>query len=62
MAKETGIPSDMWCFYLLFLRPEGQDSAFSWADMAMKINSELLNNPGNIINRLVEPDLHITHR
>ena len=53
MAKDTGIPSDVWRFYLLYVRPEGQDSAFSWADMAMKNNSELLNNLGNFINRLV---------
>ncbi|XP_019952461.2 methionine--tRNA ligase, cytoplasmic [Paralichthys olivaceus] len=51
MAKDTGIPSDVWRFYLLFVRPEGQDSAFSWADMALKNNSELLNNLGNFINR-----------
>lgn len=52
MAKDTGIPSDVWRFYLLYMRPEGQDSAFSWADMATKNNSELLNNLGNFINRL----------
>lgn len=52
MAKDTGIPSDVWRFYLLYVRPEGQDSAFSWADMATKNNSELLNNLGNFINRL----------
>ncbi|XP_071400643.1 methionine--tRNA ligase, cytoplasmic isoform X2 [Centroberyx affinis] len=51
MAKDTGIPSDVWRFYLLYMRPEGQDSAFSWADMALKNNSELLNNLGNFINR-----------
>uniref|UniRef100_A0A4W5RQT1 Methionyl/Leucyl tRNA synthetase domain-containing protein n=1 Tax=Hucho hucho TaxID=62062 RepID=A0A4W5RQT1_9TELE len=45
------VTSDVWRFYLLYLRPEGQDPAFSWADMPMKINSELLNNLGNIINR-----------
>lgn len=51
MAKDTGIPSDVWRFYLLYVRPEGQDSAFSWSDMATKNNSELLNNLGNFINR-----------
>ncbi|XP_068171817.1 methionine--tRNA ligase, cytoplasmic isoform X2 [Antennarius striatus] len=51
MAMDTGIPSDVWRFYLLYVRPEGQDSAFSWADMATKNNSELLNNLGNFINR-----------
>nr|KAF6369551.1 hypothetical protein mMyoMyo1_012802 [Myotis myotis] len=51
MAKDTGIPADIWRFYLLYIRPEGQDSAFSWTDMLLKNNSELLNNLGNFINR-----------
>lgn len=51
MAKDAGISADVWRFYLLYVRPEGQDSAFSWADMALKNNSELLNNLGNFINR-----------
>ncbi|KAM6308163.1 methionine--tRNA ligase, cytoplasmic isoform 2-T2 [Podargus strigoides] len=51
MAKDTGIPADIWRFYLLYLRPEGQDSAFSWGDLMLKNNSELLNNLGNFINR-----------
>lgn len=60
MAKDTEIPSDVWRFYLLYVRPEGQDSAFSWVDMATKNNSELLNNLGNFINRLeFVPDLYI---
>uniref|UniRef100_A0A8D0GQP8 Methionine--tRNA ligase, cytoplasmic n=1 Tax=Sphenodon punctatus TaxID=8508 RepID=A0A8D0GQP8_SPHPU len=51
MAKDTGIPADIWRFYLLFLRPEGQDSAFCWNDLMLKNNSELLNNLGNFVNR-----------
>ncbi|XP_041036224.1 methionine--tRNA ligase, cytoplasmic [Carcharodon carcharias] len=51
MAKETGIPADIWRFYLLFVRPEGQDSSFSWNDLMLKNNSELLNNLGNFVNR-----------
>ncbi|XP_040281674.1 methionine--tRNA ligase, cytoplasmic-like isoform X1 [Bufo bufo] len=51
MAKDTGIPADIWRFYLLFVRPEGQDSAFSWGDLMLKNNSELLNNLGNFVNR-----------
>ncbi|XP_069704036.1 methionine--tRNA ligase, cytoplasmic isoform X2 [Periplaneta americana] len=50
-AKETGIPSDVWRFYLLYVRPESQDSNFSWVDLATKNNSELLNNLGNFVNR-----------
>ncbi|XP_048579966.1 methionine--tRNA ligase, cytoplasmic isoform X2 [Nematostella vectensis] len=50
-AADSGIPADIWRFYLLYMRPEGQDSAFSWSDFAIKNNSELLNNLGNFINR-----------
>ena len=50
-AKETGITSDVWRFYLLYVRPEAQDSSFSWVDLQTKNNSELLNNLGNFINR-----------
>lgn len=60
MVKDTDIPCDVWRFYLLYVRPEGQDSAFSWADLATKNNSELLNNLGNFINRLeIVPGLYI---
>ncbi|XP_068671527.1 methionine--tRNA ligase, cytoplasmic-like isoform X2 [Montipora foliosa] len=50
-AADTGIPADIWRFYLLYMRPENQDSAFSWSDFVLKNNSELLNNFGNFINR-----------
>lgn len=52
-VKETGIPADIWRFYLMFIRPEGQDSSFCWDDFREKANSELLNNLGNFINRAV---------
>ncbi|XP_066603626.1 methionine--tRNA ligase, cytoplasmic [Prorops nasuta] len=50
-AKETGISSDVWRFYLAYIRPETQDSNFNWVDLATKNNSELLNNFGNFVNR-----------
>jgi len=50
-AQETGIPSDVWRFYLMYVRPESQDSAFKWDDLMTKNNSELLANLGNFINR-----------
>lgn len=50
-AKDTGIPADIWRFYLLYVRPETQDSSFSWDDFQKKNNNELLNNLGNFINR-----------
>lgn len=50
-AKDTGLPADIFRFYLLYVRPENQDTSFSWQDLATKNNSELLNNLGNFINR-----------
>ncbi|XP_061432485.1 methionine--tRNA ligase, cytoplasmic [Lethenteron reissneri] len=50
-ARDTGIPADAWRFYLLHLRPESQDSTFSWADFLLTHNAELLNNLGNFVNR-----------
>lgn len=31
-AKDTGIPSSVWRYYLLSTRPETADSMFSWND------------------------------
>ncbi|KAM7536969.1 hypothetical protein Aperf_G00000073193 [Anoplocephala perfoliata] len=50
-AKDSGIESNIWRFYLAYVRPETQDSTFSWEDFALKNNTELLNNLGNFINR-----------
>lgn len=52
-AQKTGIPADVWRFYLMYIRPEGQDSSFCWDDFREKVNGELLNNLGNFINRAV---------
>ncbi|RWS29485.1 Methionine--tRNA ligase: cytoplasmic-like protein [Leptotrombidium deliense] len=53
-AKDTKIASDIWRFYLLYIRPESQDSSFNWSDFAGKNNSELLNNFGNFVNRALK--------
>ena len=52
-TQETGIPADVYRFYLLYVRPETQDSIFCWSDFALKNNTELLNNLGNFINRVL---------
>ena len=57
-ARDTGIPADIYRFYLLYVRPESQDSSFSWDDFLLKNNSELLNNLGNFINRQVSKIHH----
>jgi len=50
-AEKTGIPSEVWRYYLLANRPEQQDSVFLWTDFIAKNNSELLKNLGNFSNR-----------
>ncbi|CAH8527221.1 unnamed protein product [Schistosoma mattheei] len=50
-AMKSGVISDIWRFYLLYRRPESQDSAFIWDDFMLVNNSELLNNLGNFVNR-----------
>ncbi|KAL7672109.1 hypothetical protein ACOME3_007004 [Neoechinorhynchus agilis] len=50
-AASTGIPCDVWRYYLLANRPETQDSNFSWDDLMLRNNGELLNNVGNFFNR-----------
>nr|XP_043635554.1 probable methionine--tRNA ligase [Erigeron canadensis] len=52
-AKDTGIPVEVWRYYLLTNRPEVSDTLFTWADLQAKLNSELLNNLGNFINRVL---------
>lgn len=50
-ARHTGIPADVYRFYLLYVRPESKDTNFSWDDLVLKHNSELRNNLENFINR-----------
>ncbi len=50
-AKETGIPADVWRYYMMVNRPEKADSDFSWEDFQQKINNELVGNIGNLVNR-----------
>jgi methionyl-tRNA synthetase len=53
-AKETGISPSVWRYYLASIRPESQDSQFSWTEFVTKNNSELLANLGNFVNRIVK--------
>jgi methionyl-tRNA synthetase len=52
-AKETGISSDVFRYYLLINRPEKSDSSFSWIDLMDKNNNELCANLGNLVNRTI---------
>lgn len=52
-AKETGIPADVWRFYIFYNRPEKSDVQFLWSDFRERVNSQLIGNFGNLINRTV---------
>ncbi|KAB1210186.1 putative methionine--tRNA ligase [Morella rubra] len=52
-AKDTNIPPEVWRYYLLTNRPEVSDTVFTWADLQAKLNTELLNNLGNFVNRVL---------
>jgi methionyl-tRNA synthetase len=53
-AKETGIPADVWRFYIYYNRPEKSDALFTWKDFQEKVNSELIGNFGNLVNRTLQ--------
>ncbi|WJX51011.1 methionine--tRNA ligase [Trifolium repens] len=52
-AKDTNIPVEVWRYYLLTNRPEVSDTLFTWSDLQAKLNTELLNNLGNYVNRVL---------
>ncbi len=52
-AKETGIPADVWRFYIYYNRPEKADAVFTWKDFQEKVNGELIGNLGNLVNRTI---------
>jgi methionyl-tRNA synthetase len=53
-AKDTGIPADVWRFYIYYNRPEKSDTLFTWKDFQEKVNAELINNLGNLVNRTLQ--------
>jgi methionyl-tRNA synthetase len=53
-AKETGVPADVWRYYLLKNRPETGDTFFEWRSFVDANNSELLAKLGNLVNRVIK--------
>jgi methionyl-tRNA synthetase len=53
-AMNTGVPCEVWRYYLLINRPENQDTVFLWSDFLAKNNNELLANLGNFSNRILK--------
>jgi methionyl-tRNA synthetase len=53
-AKETGIPAEVFRYYLLSQRPETSDTTFKWQDFALKNNAQLVPNVGNLVTRFLK--------
>jgi methionyl-tRNA synthetase len=41
----------LWRFYLLMVRPEKNDAAFQWSEFFERVNSDFIDNIGNLVNR-----------
>jgi methionyl-tRNA synthetase len=52
-AQSTGIPADVFRYYLMINRPEKSDTEFSWKDFQIKHNAEIVGNLANLVNRTV---------
>ncbi len=44
---------ELWRFYLLYNRPEGRDTHFSWEELEKAVNGVLISNVANLMNRVV---------
>lgn len=50
-AMTSGISSCAYRYYLTSIRPEDSDTVFNWDEFQDKINSDLVGNYGNLVNR-----------
>lgn len=50
--KKTDLPVDWFRMYLTLIRPETADSSFSWLEFMEEINSNFIDNIGNLVNRV----------
>ena len=50
-VESTGIPADVWRFWMFYNRPEHGDVDFTWKDFQEKVNGELVGNLSNLVNR-----------
>jgi methionyl-tRNA synthetase len=45
------LPADLWRWYLVANAPESDDTSFTWERFAATVNSDLVGNLGNFVNR-----------
>jgi len=48
---ESGVEADIFRAYLILIIPDSKDAEFKWSDFQLKINSDIIGNYGNFINR-----------
>ncbi|KAJ6031851.1 hypothetical protein N7540_002583 [Penicillium herquei] len=53
-AQKTGVPLDVWRYYLISHRPETGYTEFNWDSFISANNNVLLKNLGNFVNRVVK--------
>ena len=52
-AMESGLHPDAFRYYIMAVRPEGEDADFSWEDFANRLNKEFIGNFANLVNRTI---------
>lgn len=52
-VQSTGIPADVWRFYMFYNRPERSDVTFVWKEFQSFVNGELIGNLSNLVNRVL---------
>ena len=53
-ARDTGIPSDCWRWWLMSNVPEGNDSEFTWENFQQTVNKDLSDVLGNFVSRVTK--------
>jgi methionyl-tRNA synthetase len=48
------LPADCWRYTLLAMSPESSDSTFTWEQLQTKVNKDLADNFGNLVNRILK--------
>ena len=48
------LPSDCWRYTLLATAPESSDSTFTWEQLQTKVNKDLADKLGNLVNRVLK--------
>jgi methionyl-tRNA synthetase len=48
------LPADYWRYTLLAMSPESSDATFTWEQLQTKINKDLADNFGNLVNRILK--------